>query len=183
MLKSKKLITVIALLAVILLALGGTTVALLTSLAKPLENTFTSGLVTITLTETTGNGYSMIPGKVIEKDPKITVGAGSEDAWIYVKVDKTKYFDDYLTYAMEDGWVPLSGHSGIYYKSYEKANGDVEYNVLKDNAISVSDLLTEEKMREITETPRLTFTAYAIQRHGFTSAEEGFAELMKEDGR
>ena len=76
------------------------TVAYLTSV-KEVKNTFTVGNVTITLDETdvdlygvketearvTKNEYKLIPGHEYVKDPTIHVAAGSEDCYIFFKVE------------------------------------------------------------------------------------------------
>ena len=69
----------VALLALVLVigCVAGGTVAWLVAKTDPVVNTFTYGDINITLAETTGPDYKIIPGKDIEKDPKVTVTAGS----------------------------------------------------------------------------------------------------------
>ena len=181
MLKSKKRI-VIAILSLVLIitAFGGATYALLMSLAGTVENTFTIGNVDITLTETTGNRYELIPGTVIEKDPHITVVGGSEDCWLYFSVATSENFNDHLSYKIEDGWYALEGYDGVYYRECARANKNMTYYLIYDNEIAVSDALTEEQMAAITRAPTITFKAYAIQREQVLTAKEGFDMLVKE---
>lgn len=181
MIKRKVPVIIIALI-ISLTALVGTTIAYLSSFAGPLENVFTIGDVSITLTETTGQDYSMIPGKTITKDPIVTVKGSSESAWLYVKVTKTMNFDDYLSFEMADGWKQLDGHPGVYYRSTTRAFSDTSFTIIKDNAVIVSSTLTEEKMTAISVFPRVSFTAYAIQAHGIESALDGWIKLTGEDG-
>ena len=180
MLKNKKLIAITVSVILTLAVATGTTLALLSSFAGPLENVFTIGKVEITLTETTGNDYSMIPGNEITKDPHVTVKGGSESCWLYVSVEKSEGFDDYLSFDMADGWHPLAGHSGIYYRSVERAGGDVEFPILKNDVIVVSSTLTEEKMSEISSAPTLTVKAYAIQSHSIETASDGWLRIAEE---
>ena len=62
------------------------TLAWLTDKTESVTNTFTTSNINITLTETTGSNYQMIPGFTITKDPKVTVSAGSEDCYLFVKL-------------------------------------------------------------------------------------------------
>lgn len=106
--QGKKTVSVkflMCLFAVVLLlsfAIGGT-IAWLTSQTDPVKNTFTVGNIQITLKEhvldangkhkdpeeftTTGlQNIKMVPGRVIEKDPVVTVLAGSEECYVRVLV-------------------------------------------------------------------------------------------------
>ena len=178
----KRLIAVILLIALAAVVTVGATYALLTSFAGPVENDFTIGKVEISLTETTGTDYQLIPGKVIEKDTTVTVKGGSEDCWLYVVVSENATFHEYLSYSMDDGWLPLHGYAGVYYRSVVKSASDTPYRVIKDNAVKVSDTLTEEKMSEIQSTPTLTFKAYAVQSHSVETVIDGWLLLNEEVG-
>ena len=69
----------------------------------------------VTLTETEEE-YKMVPGYTIHKDPKTTVVKGSEECYLFVKVEKSANFDSYMTYEMADGWTALEGVEGVYYR-------------------------------------------------------------------
>ena len=155
---------------IICFAVVGTTFAWLMDSTDPIVNTFTIGKVDITLAETTGNQYKMIPGSTIAKDPKVTVEAGSEACWVFVKLEKINNFDSYMTYDMAEGWTPLDGANGVYYRAVDAdtANEGAEFGVLKDNQVTVKETVT----KDVTDTPKLTFTAYAIQ-------SENFADVVK----
>lgn len=107
-------------------AIGGT-VAWLADKTEPVKNTFTTSNVDIELAETK-NAFKMIPGWTIEKDPVVTVKKGSEDCYLFVKVEKScgvtgKTFDDYIACNLEtdredDGkkvWTKLEGVDNVYY--------------------------------------------------------------------
>ena len=173
----KRLIVSIIMVILLATAFTGATFALLSSFAGPLENTFTIGRVDIRLTETTGGEYALIPGTQVDKDPCVTVIGGSEDCWLYFTLEKSANFDEYLTYEIEDGWIPLEGVEGVFYRSSTRSNGDTGYYILGDNCISVSATLTEEKMSEITPAPSIKFKAYAIQQQSVMSAREGWEKL------
>ena len=109
--------------ATALLVLGvGATIAYLVSSPATVKNTFTVGDVALTLTETTGEEYRMIPGTAIKKDPLVTVVGGSEECYVYVKLDRANGLDDYVTYALADGWALLGGFDGVYYRMVECSN-------------------------------------------------------------
>lgn len=172
----------IALLALVLVigCVAGGTVAWLVAKTEPVVNTFTYGDINITLAETTGENYKIIPGKDIPKDPKVTVTAGSEACWLFVKVEETGTFvADKVTYAIADSWTQGNGTeipSNVYYRevSAEDAKNGVSYYVLAGNTtypngvITVSSDLTKENIP--TANPTLTFTAYAVQQENIPDA-------------
>ena len=173
---------VVAMLAVTLLigcAIGGT-VAWLTDKTTAVTNTFTYGDINITLAETTGTDYKIIPGVNIEKDTKVTVKANSEACWVFVKVeDEGTFVANKVTYSIADGWTKLTGVTGVdnvYYREVGAVTADTEYYVLKGNMVTVSDTLTKEDIQNITN-PTLTFTAYAVQKDGIADAAIAWAKV------
>ena len=106
----------VALLALVLVigCVAGGTVAWLVAKTDPVVNTFTYGDINIALAETTGEDYKIIPGKDIPKDPKVTVTAGSEACWLFVKVEQTGTFvANKVTYAIDNSWTALPGVDGV----------------------------------------------------------------------
>lgn len=81
-----KVFTLVLALVLTLGCVVGGTVAWLTAESTVVTNTFTVGDINITLTETTGTSYKVIPGATQNKDPKVTVALGSEECYVYVKV-------------------------------------------------------------------------------------------------
>ena len=131
-------------LATVLIAEGmvNGTFAWLIADTDPVVNTFTYGDIDLKLDETKtdekgnpvdedsdgtpdktteGNDYEMIPGKEYLKDPAVTVLAGNEACWLFVKLEKkdgfitnadgsttpTGTFRDYLDYTIGSGWTQL----------------------------------------------------------------------------
>lgn len=182
---SKAFAAVLALVLVLGCALGGT-VAWLVAKSDPVVNTFTYGDINIALTETTGGDYTIIPGVVIAKDPKVTVKANSEACWLFVKVDEVGTFvAGKVTYSVADGWTALAGHDGVYYRevraaeakngaSYYVLAGDTDY---PNGVVKVSDTLTKEDIKDITANPTLTFTAYAVQKDGIADAATAWSKI------
>ena len=172
---------VVAMLAVTLLigcAIGGT-VAWLTANTAPVVNTFTYGDINITLDETTGSNYKIIPGVDITKDPKVTVKKDSEACWLFVKVEEAGTFvTDKVTYSIDTGWTKLTSVTGVdnvYYREVNAVTADTNFAVLKGNKVTVSDTLTKEDIQNITN-PTLTFTAYAVQKAGIDTAADAWAK-------
>lgn len=163
---------VLALALMVVGAVGGT-LAWLTAQTDAVTNTFTTSDITVKLKETTGETYKMIPGHELEKDPKAWVVSGSEDCYLFVKLEKSANFEDFLTYEMAEGWQPVPGENNVYFQevtSSQMSNDDGETNafpVLKGNKVTVSENITKEQMEALNEQgaekPTLTITAYASQ--------------------
>ena len=186
------LVLVLAL-ALIVGVAGGATFAWLTAKSDTVVNTFTYGDINITLEENTGSDYKIIPGVDI---PLVTVKAGSEACWLFVKVEEKNWPE--LTYVnkdgkavrkvnydIADGWTALTGVENVYYRTIDDAvTADTEFYVLKGNdtypngVITVSDTLTKININEkLTGTPKLSITAYAIQKDGMDTAAKAWAAI------
>lgn len=141
------------------------TLAWLTDTTGEVKNTFTTSNVDITLEETTGSNYQMIPGFTIEKDPTVTVANTSEDCWLFVKVEESTNFDTFMTYTIADGWIALDGEEGVYYRSVMKNDPTKSFSVLKNDTVSVNNTVTSADLNGLNDNnkPTLTFTAYATQ--------------------
>lgn len=172
----KKVISIVAVVLVLCCAIGGT-LAWLTDKTGPVVNTFTVGDINIELKETTTN-YKMVPGNTITKDPKVTVKANSEACWLFVKVEKSSNFDNFMTYAMADGWTALPDVTGVYYREVAATTAATEFSVLKDNSVLVKDSVTKTMLNGLGETtfPTLTFTAYAVQKDNVATATDAWAK-------
>lgn len=168
--------TLITILVTVLLCgcVFGTTFAWLMDKTEPIENTFTFGNIDIELKETgaTNNkqSFKMMPGATIEKDPTVTVKAGSEACWLFVKIDEAnntfKSTEKFVTYNVvttgEKAWKELQ--YGVYYIEVDAATATTgaTYPVLVNNQVTVNQNATAN---DFTGTaPTLTFTAYAVQK-------------------
>lgn len=170
-------VLMLALVLVLGCAVGGT-VAWLVAKTDPVVNTFTYGDINITLTETTGEDYKIIPGVDIRKDPKVTVKAGSEACWLFVKVEEEGTFvANKVTYSVDDGWTQGNDTdipANVYYREVGAVTADTDFYVLNGNKVTVSNSLTKEDIANITQ-PTLTFTAYAVQKDGMADAAAAWA--------
>lgn len=188
---TKSLALVLSLMLVIGCVAGGT-LAWLNAKTDEVKNTFSTSDIGVTLEETT-NTYKMIPGWTINKDPKATVTSGSEDCYLFVKVEKSDNFDTYMDMAIDAQWTALdaTNNPGVYYIEIdEDAEKDVVYNVLgegkstyseveytwDDNQVLVKPTVTEKMMDEANPQPTLTFTAYAVQLYKNNTTEFTAAE-------
>ena len=198
-----KILAMLAAMCLVITGAVGGTLAWLMDSTKTVKNTFTYGDIDITLTETdtnedqdndpNTNTYPMIPGHDLTKDPKVVVLANSEANWLFVKVEEymgdtlngkvtvgeTEYsFDDYLTYAIADGWTALdeTNHPGVYYREMEKSDQDSDpISVLAGDKVTVKEEVTKEMFNALDQDangdpidpakyPVLAVTAYAVQR-------------------
>lgn len=181
--KKKTFVLLLALVLIAGAAVGGT-LAWLTDTTEAVQNTFTTSDIDITLVETTSE-FKMVPGCTIEKDPKVTVIAGSEKCYLFVKIEKSSNFDNFMTYTVAADWTPLNdtnndgvADDGVYYRVIDTAGMGIAYSVLKDDQVTVKGEVTKAMMNELTTAtyPTLTFTAYASQymknnTESFTAAE------------
>ena len=200
------LVSVLAIVITLACAVGGT-LAWLVSASDPVVNTFTYGDINITLDEAEvpldgspvdptmrtekGNKYKMMPGEPITKDPLVKVLKGCEACWLFVKLEKSDNFDDFMEYEMADGWVDLIGADGqpvegVFFRAVsaeDAASADAAFDVIKDDTVFVKDEVTKAQLNALTDAtyPSLTITAYAVQQVGFEpEITEGATEPTKD---
>ena len=178
---SKLFVMMLALVLVFGCAVGGT-IAWLTAKTDPVVNTFTYGDINITLTETKPENRqaTIIPGVDIEKDPKVTVKRDSEACWLFVEVkEEGTFVADKVTYSVADGWTQGNDTdipANVYYREVDAVTADTDFYVLKGNKVTVSNSLTKEDITNITQ-PKLTFTAYAVQKDGIANAATAWSKV------
>jgi len=139
--KKKALAMLLACVMLMGVAIGGS-LAWLTDKTEEVKNVFTDSDISITLDESVDTdvigeeSFKMIPGHTITKDPEVTVKAGSEACWLFVKVAKkggvvtytptggtetTTSWDDFLSYEIavnnvskDNVWTQLpAGEAGV----------------------------------------------------------------------
>ena len=171
---------VLLILTVTLLAcccvVGGTT-AWLQSQAE-VVNTFALGNIYLSLTETTGSTYQLIPGATVAKDPKVTVHKDSVSCWLFVKIEEANDLDAYISYTPADGWLLLA--DGVYYRQQAATDADVSHSVLQNDQYTVNRELSMSQMAALKATgtyPTLTLTAYAVQQNGITTPQEAWEQV------
>lgn len=195
--KTRSKALLLALCAVLLVAVSVLgTMAYLTSKTQVITNTFTVGDINIELTETKPESRSakIIPGVDIEKDPKVTVKKDSEACWLFVEVkEEGTFVANKVKYSVADGWTKGDGTkipANVYYRSVGAVTADTGFYVLAGNTdhpngvVIVSDELTKDEVDTITEgnQPKLTFTAYAVQKEGIDTAAAAWAKVNPTSG-
>ena len=180
--KKKTLALLLALVLVFGAAVGGT-IAYLTS-NDIVTNTFTVGKVEITLDEADvdeygaaidgaarvdANSYKLIPGHTYTKDPTIHVAAGSEDCWLFAKIDNG--LGTAATLTMVEGWTEIDTTNHVWaYNTKVSAGADVtvftQFTFSKD--ITATELLDYNGKT-------IVVTACAVQADGFASANAASA--------
>ena len=207
--KKAMLMTLCAIILVVATVFG--TMAYLTS-TDEVVNTFTVGNVAIKLDEapvdgngkaTTGdrvkeNSYKLLPGHTYNKDPMVTLLAGSETSYVKMTVtfskaneldaifapsgaDLTSIFNGYnsANWIAKGNTKDATANTRTYEFWYKEAVGaptaDVALDALFDS-ITVPGSITKEQLATI-EGLTITVNAYAIQADGFDDADAAWAEF------
>lgn len=180
----KKLLSVALATIIAVMAVTGATLAWLTDTTDPVTNTFSPSNIDLELAETTGDDYKMVPGTTITKDPVVTVKGDSEACWLFIKIVESANFRDFMTYSVAEGWTPLEGVAGVYYRevSASATNEDQKFDVLLNDQVTVKDTVTKAMMDDLesgkADEPTLTFTAYAVQKDGMADAATAWAKVQ-----
>ena len=75
----------------------------------------------------------------------------------------------FVTYEIADGWTALTGVDGVYYRAVDPKDSNQEFAVLNgDKVVCNSNADSDDLEAAETNKPTLAFTAYAIQKAGFT---------------
>lgn len=156
------------------------------------------------LTETTGEDYTVIPGVDITKDPVVAVDATSEtvDQYVFLRVsigdswswDANHYglsadvgdVENALTASVNTQWMYL-GPDGdaqdmVFYTVVE-AGSDFSMHALLNDVIHVSDEITEADVEASAGSMLydMNFISYTIQEAGFDSVEAAYREVRGEN--
>lgn len=203
--RNKILLLALCMAALIAVSVIGT-MAYLTS-TDTVTNTFTVGKVAITLDEAKvndagvavtpaervkANSYKLMPGHSYIKDPTVHVTDGSENCYIFVKVENgisafeaaneegTGGYKTIATQITTNGWTKLADVDNVYYRSYTNGeNAQKSFTVfsnfkIADNANNAE--ATKTSWNAVTaENTKITVTAYAIQADGFANADAAWA--------
>ena len=188
----KTMTAVLAMMLIMAMTVDGT-YAYLTS-TDSVTNTFTVGKVAITLDEaktdaygvadTTvarvkANEYKLIPGREYGKDPTVHVAVGSEECYVFVKIENGIEAIEDTTEPIADqietnGWTLLPGETGVYYRVQAAIpeNGTVANLPVFENFTIKADADVSTY-----GDAELIITAYAIQKDGILNAAAAWAAL------
>lgn len=191
----KKIVSVCLVVCLLATAIIGTTLAYFTD-EKAVTNTFTTGDVTIKLDETDvgtngvatgegrkeeGNEYHLLPGKTYTKDPMVTVKAGSEECYLFVRVENglgKEVEGVWVSVEAEDntiadqmaakGWTPVDGETNVYMQE-----GTYTDDALNNTAVVFEKFKIDEEAtaEDLTGIGQVVITAYAVQAEGFLTAQ------------
>lgn len=166
------------------------TLAYLTATTATVKNTFTVGNIEIILDEApvdadgqatagnrvTGNEYKLISGKTYDKDPTVHVQPGSEESYLFVKVENG------ISAVIEDldmpGWFKVADQADLYVYGTSEADGGQTLVSATDAVVDIpvfdtftvkadADNVALEAVAENT----ISLKAFAIQAEGVTYAE------------
>ena len=174
--KAKKILALLLCAVLLVAASVAGTLAYLTD-NDTTTNTFTVGKVDIELQEyevdpQTGKktetqtvvqelkDLELVPGRIIEKNPFITVASDSESCWLFVKIENN--LGDAVTINGMDGWTAVEGNTG-YYMYKETVAAGAKIDVFK--SVTVATTQTQATLDAITS-KNIVITAYAVQAEG-----------------
>ena len=200
----KKLVVLLTALVLIFgLTIGGT-VAWLATATNPLENVFTTGDINITLTEpnykpNADGKFKFMPGDVFDKDPTVTVLAGSEPCYVrlFMVLRWTDAADGWFGGKDAEDWFDFNTTDFRFVGSYiDDVTGETKVNIYEiryianggivtadtDDAvlpalftkISLPKELTGDKYASLANS-KVEILAQAVQSTGFNSADAAFA--------
>lgn len=192
----KGLILILSIVMVVGISISATLAYLFVETTS-VENTFVYGDINITLDESKDLDLKMIPGKDITKDPKVTVLENSEACWLFVMIEKSTNFDNFMEYTVATGWTQGDGTNvpaNVYYREVPAMTANTKFEVLDGNKVHVKEGVLKtalntfdaDKNGELSEEekaalPKLTFTAYAVQKDNVTSVADAW-ELVETKG-
>lgn len=188
--RTRILLVAVASLLLVTMAVGGT-MAWLQDSSDVVTNTFKGSELAIDMWEhpieedgktldadgeitKTVDSYKMVPGVTLQKDPYAVVEKGSEPCYVFVVVEKSDNFDDFIetvNYNTDD-WKLVDGYKNVwaYQTKVEALEQEVATSSILDaeNAIVVKTDLSTDDLDITANFPTLSFTAYAIQSEYLT---------------
>lgn len=150
------------------------TLAFLTDKSEVVTNTFTVGKIDITLTETKGNSFKIVPGEIDDKDPTVTVVKGSEECYVYALITNDLVLNDQTVGTVDvdtTKWTSIdtSGHKTLYrYKgTVNAADADVKLPVF--TTVTYSSDINEDNIKNL-DGQKIVIEAFAHQSATTTQA-------------
>ena len=138
------------------------------------------GLVSIT--ETTGSTYKIIPGVDITKDPRLSFGGAETSCVVFLTVDLGNWTSvgnfgfkyggttgDRLQWSVDDTkWTFLKtdGTKCVYYTLVEANETLSDVPLIKDDKVTVDDDLIRSEMTAMVAVPEIVFEGIVMQTGG-----------------
>ena len=205
--RNRILLTALAALLLVTLAVGGT-MAWLVDTTGPVENTFTAAGIDIDLTETKGLNaegkwtMQMIPGTSKDKNPIVSVIRDTTDVDIYLFVKFENSAPANLTYTSnldgdKNGWTQGKGTDGVptnvWYRTVAKSETttcgvtdcDVtnpHWHLLAGDTVSVANTVEKDDTTNSIAGGSMKWTAYAIQTANGNGTTFDVGDAWKEIG-
>ena len=114
----------------------------------------------------------LVPGGSVAKDPKVGIGAGSEDAYIYVYVDNKTLTDankKLVTFTLNEGWTAVADHAvagdapNTYVSGLFKYNTKLTAGSWTSNVFAKVDVSANANTTDFAAKPQMTVYAYIHQ--------------------
>lgn len=114
----------------------------------------------------------LVPGGSVAKDPKVGIGAGSEDAYIYVYVDNKTLTDankKLVTFTLNEGWTAVADHAVAGDTANTYVSGLFKYNTKltggnwTSNVFVKVDVSANANTTDFAANPQMTVYAYIHQ--------------------
>lgn len=191
----KKSIALILSLALLVGGVIGGTLAWLTAESAEVTNTFSvghisidlnehkldsDGALTTELTKTNTTDYNIVPGTTQNKDPFVTVTAGSEKCYIYVTVTNNLVIDGATVATLNvdsSKWeyVAASGNTTLYrYHQTVDASKAEKDVVIEDKVFTTvtysGEDITKDNIKQL-ENKTIVIKAYAYQAAGVSQTD------------
>ena len=171
---SKKALAMLLSLVLVIGCVAGGTLAWLVDSSETVTNTFSVGDINITISETTGTSYKILPGGTSAKDPTLKIQQGSEKCWVYVLVDNTVVLNGEVVATPnidKSDWsvVETNGTKTLYrYKAVVDASS-VEQPLPVFTTVAYADTITKDNIDTLKDT-KIVITGYAHQSENTTQA-------------
>lgn len=120
--------------------------------------------------------HKLIPGSSVDKDPKVGIGAGSEEAWVYVYVKNAVLKDTvtgkYVTFKLNGTWEAVEGQvvkgdvdgtyvSGLF--KYKTTIGADESTLWTTTVFDAVDVSANANITDFEANPQMTVYAFIHQ--------------------
>ena len=153
----------------------GSTVAWLSDTHKLKTVVFANSDINIEFRDASAaDTVKLVPGHTVDKSPMVTVKAGSEKCYLFVKVEKSMgsdaslsecEFEDYVTYKIigpdKGGWTQLRDSDGnavkdVYYRVIDEGDSDQTYRILDGGTFKMGSTVYTWDMNQILINPEMT---------------------------
>ena len=124
--------------------------------------------------------HKLIPGSSVDKDPMVGIGAGSEDAYIYVYVDNktlTEASKKLVTFTLDKDWTAVTDHAvagdtpNTYVSGLFKYNTKLTGGKWTSNVFTKVDVSANANTTDFAKNPQMTVYAFIHQATGSTGAD------------